>query len=218
MNLGQFHARISQAIKRGSSLDAIIPFWVADAARVQEQNYTFSWMVRTTEEMLPASNSELTFDLDPLVKSVNWIKPILNDANGDGTRWYGQQLLGVSSDQVIGISGGNPQGFYLEGGDTGYSIHFDAIPHSDFKFRIEQNVYTDWPVDDASVPVLLARGQLVLFAQTLVLFAQEQRDPRMFETYSATLQGAMNVLLRSEEELKQGHQNDQRMIYGGNTR
>ena len=217
MNLGQFHARVASALKRGSSLDAMIPFWVAEAARVQEQNYTFSWMVQTTAETLPAGNVPLVFPLDPLVKSVNWVKPVLNPGT-DGTSWYGEQLRGVSSDQVQGITGGNPQGYWIEGTSGGYVLKFDTVPQAAFSFLIEQNVFTDWPADDAATPTLLLRGQLVLFSQTLVLFAQEQRDPRMFDTYSTTLQGAMNLLLRADEELKQAHQNDQRMIYGGNQR
>lgn len=217
MNLGQMHDRVSGAIKRGTSLDAIIPFWVSSAARLLEQNYTFSWMRRSIEYTIVAGNVPLVLTLNPLIKSVEWVKPIWPSDTTDGTVWYGQPLVGVEESEFLGITGGNPEGYCISGspGTADYTMLFDAIPHSDYKFRVRHAVYTDWPTDDAATPTLLLRGEFALFAQTLMLFANEQRDPRMAATYGSVLSSALSVLLNSEEELKMQHQNDLKMHYSG---
>lgn len=214
MNLGAFQSMVSSAIKRGTSLDAIIPLWVSQAARVLEQNYTFSWMQRTTNHTIVLGTIPLVLTLDPLVKGVSWVKPKCA-TNSDGTEWYGDPLFGADEIEVLGINGGNPAGFWLNGTDGGYSLSFDAIPYADFVFKMRWAKYTDWPTDPAATPTLLLRGELALMSQTLILFANQMRDARMAETYGGILQGALNTLLRSEEELQHGHQNDQKMRYSG---
>lgn len=214
MNLGQMHSRVSGAIRRGTSLDSVIPFWVSQAARVLEQNYTFSWMRRSANATILSGNVPLSYALSPLIKSIFWIKPML-DEQSDGTVWYGDKLIGVEEEEVTGITGGNPQGYWLDGQDGSYALNFDAIPHQDYKFRTRMAVYTDWPVDDAATPTLLLRAELCLFAQTLILFGMEQRDDKMIAMYQAVLQQALQVLLNSEEELKMQHQNDLKMQYSG---
>lgn len=213
MNLGQFHSRVSGAIKRGSSLDAIIPFWVSDAARILEQNYTFSWMRNTNTVTFPTSDVPASYALSPLIKSVNWLKPQWEGT--DGSVWYGEPLPGVSDEKVEGISGGAPSGFWLEGTDGAFVLKMDFIPSDEYKVRLSWNKYTAWPVDDAAEPTLLLRGQTALFFQTLILFANEMKDPTMATQYGGMLEGALSTLLRSEEELKMSHQNDLRMGYQG---
>lgn len=217
MNLGTFHSRVSNAIRRGTSLDTIIPFWVGDAARILEQNYTFSWMRRSVEVPLLASDATNVILLDPLVKEVNWIKPVWN-SQPDGTKWFGDPLTGCEEMDITSIDNCNPAGYWIDGDDTGtgYQINFDAIPTSDMIFRINRSVYTDWDFADGDTPALLARGQSALFFQTLILFANEQRDPRMAAQYGSMLQGGLGVLLRSEEDFKMKHQNDlQQQSVGG---
>lgn len=211
MNLGQFHAQVSSAIKRGTSLDAIIPMWVSQAQRLLEQNYTFSWMGRSSDSSLPAATTFLT--LDPLVKNIEWIKP--RWVGSGNTVWFGDPIVGVDERMVTGIGSGNPSGFYLTGDEGSYKANFDAAPGEAWLFRMRWHKYTEWPTNDAATPVLLLRGEMALFAQTLVLFANAQRDARMAEVYTGILQGALSTLLRSEEELKMAHQNDLKMGYSG---
>lgn len=214
MNLGQFHSRVSNAIKRGTSLDTVIPFWVADAARLLEQNYTFSWMRRTIEHTFAAGVVPLAWTLDPLVKSVQWVRPVLYSGS-DGTKCYGDPLIGVEEDQVTGIDGGMPSGYWVDGQDGGFKLCLDSIPAQPYTIRTSLAVYTDWPILDAATPALLLRGQSALMFQTLILFANEQKDPRMVDNYTSLMGGALNTLLRSEEELKMQHQNDLKMQYSG---
>lgn len=216
MNLGQMQTQISAAIKRGNSLDGIIPMWLSQAARLLEQNYTFSWMRRSLTYTIAAGNVALVQVLSPLVKSVEWVKPILPDSgNTDGTQFYGPPLVGVEEEQVTGINGGWPQGYWIDGQDGNYNLCFDAIPHEDFKFRVRHAIYTNWPTDPTAQPTLLLRAEMALFAQTLLLFANQQRDAGMATIYGNVLQQALTVLLNSEEELKMQHQNDLKMNYSG---
>jgi hypothetical protein len=46
MNLETFHGDISGALRRGSSLDTLIPSTTRQAALWLEQNYTFRYMKR----------------------------------------------------------------------------------------------------------------------------------------------------------------------------
>src|SRR5690606_31996899 len=125
------------------SLDAVIPTWVSMAARVLEQNYTFSWMRRRETITFPAGDVPLVYALDANVKSVNWVKQIL-DEPGDGTEWYGDPLVGVDDASVLGINGGNPSGYWIDGSDGSYALNFDAIPRSEYKIKLSWNRYTDW--------------------------------------------------------------------------
>lgn len=206
--------QVSSAIGRGTSLDAIVPMWISQAARLLEQNYTFSWMRRSANYTIAAGNVPLVQVMSPLVKSIEWVKPVVV-SNGDGTNYYGKSLVGVEEEEVLGISGGNPSGFWLDGQDGNYNLCFDAIPHEAFSFRVRHAIYTSWPTDLAASPTLLLRAEFALFAQSLVLFANQKRDPAMAATYGSILQSALTVLLNSEEELKMQHQNDLKMHYNG---
>lgn len=206
MILSDFHTRISQAIRRGTSLDSVIPAWVAESANVLEMNYTFSWMRRTASATLETGADVPNQIAMPnsRVKSIDWIRPVLS-AQDDGTEYYGDKLLGVDPDRVTAITLGVISGFYIDGLDY---IYFDAVPTEDTDFRIRYAEYTDWPSDTSASPALLLRGHAVLAAETLLLYAQEMRDLRMAELYSARRDRLLEMLLKSEEELKWDHQND----------
>lgn len=212
MNLGQFHDRISAALRRGNSLDGIIPLWTAEAANLIEQNYTFSWMRRTgTVTLNPLAEQPNVIELpNGRMKSLEYLRPI---TWSDGVQQsYGEPLKGVDPGAFTGISRGNPVGFYLDGVDR---IVLDAVADQELAYQIRFAEYTDWPVADNATPTLLQRGQALLTAEVLVIFAMEQRDQRLAELYEGRRQQAYNFLLRSEEELKWSHQNDLKMNYSG---
>jgi hypothetical protein len=213
MNLGQFHDRISQAIKRGNSLDGLIPYWVAEAALTIEQNYTFSWMRRVGEVTKLADDpvpNRIAFP-NNRVKSFEWIRVVTAFEPGSHHKQY-RRLQGVEAHEAWAISAGMPEGFWLDGLEY---IYVDAVAGQDMVFQLAYNEYTDWPLSEAATPSLLARGQNLLFAETMILFSTEQKDERMAQAWAARAQQGYNFLLRAEEELKMQHQNDQRMVYSG---
>lgn len=211
MNLGQFHDRVRNAIKRGTSQDALIPDWTAEAANLLELNYSFSWMNYTsTVAVLAANNPANRIAAPANLKSMEWIKPIINQ-NGQYV-WYGEPLQGVTSNKVLGITGGNPAGWWMDGLDY---IMLDSLPGVDRSYVLNYNQLTDWPTDETQTPNLLARGFSVLLAQTLILGAMDMKDGRMQQLYEARLETSIGMLLRADEELKLHPQNDLKMRYSG---
>jgi hypothetical protein len=206
MNLGQFKTRVQRAIRRGNSLDDVIPYWIADAAQQIEQNYTFSWMRRNgTFTILSSSETpnQLSFP-NSRVKSFEWIK--VAQTQGDGESVLYGELLGVEPRRVSALMRGPISGYWLDG--LSY-IYFDNYVEEDTNFLLRWNEFTDWPIDDDDAePSLLTRGSTLLFAVTMQFFAGEMRDARMFEVYGNLASSSVSTLLRSEEELKMQHQND----------
>lgn len=214
MNLGQFHARIKRALRRGNSMDAVIPDMVSESANVLEMNYTFSWMRRTGETSIALGSNnpnQLSFP-NNRVKSFEWIKVIEPGyASPDGEVY--RELKGVDARRITGTTPGYITGYWIDG--LSY-VYLDNYVAEDTAFLWRWAEYTDWPEADAATPSLLMRGQAVLAAETMLLAAQENRDPRMIDLYTARRNDTLNMLLRAEEELKWEHQNDLVMRPYGN--
>lgn len=214
MNLGQFHDRIKGVIRRGSSMDELIPLFVAEAAQKLEQNYTFQWMRRTTTVTVLADQDEPNQIEMPnnRVKKIEWIKPILSTEAG-GFVTYGNPLAFVDESRVTAISGGLPVAYWLDGLDY---IYLDAIPQEDIAYRLKYVEFTDWPADAAATPSLLVRGSAALLWETMLIFAADAKDDRAFQAYTLRRNEAINFLLRSEEELNPDNAPTE-MAYGGIT-
>lgn len=206
MTVATFNARVSLAIRRGTSLNTQIPGWVAEAVREVEQNYTFSWMRKAATQTLAADTNPARIAFPSNVKSFEWIKVIDESGSDDGTNYY-RELLGVDPGRISGISSGYISGYWLDGVDW---INFDAVPTEDVDLFLRYNQYSTWPAayDDATTPAILARAEGVLLAETMIIFALESRDSRMAGDWAQIRQDRMNRLLRSEEDLKLDHQND----------
>lgn len=211
MNLGEFHLRVKKAINRGDAHDAVIPLWVADAARLIEQNYDFSWMfgIETfTVDSIGAGSNEIDL-ASTFVKKVLWLKMVRGVSSGE--QWI--ELAGVDPQQVISIDqGALPSAYWLEGDQM---IVLDSVPSENLTYKVRVVKYTDWPLSDAATPSLLAKGQMALFVETMIQFATERRDPTMLQTWNDRRTQAYSTLLRSEQEFQNAHQTDQRMEYTG---
>lgn len=200
MNVNAFNAVISRAIRRGTSLDSVIPDWVTEAVLKLEQNYSFSWMMQTISATLLAGASTVTMPTG--TKKIDWIKVV---TTGDGGETTTRDLLGVEPSRVTGITRGYVQGFYLQGLSA---IQFDGIPDEAMLLSIRAAVYTAWPGTGTTTPEWLVRAHNLLKMETLLSFATEMRDDRMIQFYAGRRDEALKTTLLAEEELKNSFQND----------
>jgi len=211
MNLGAFHARISQALRRGTSLDDVIPLWVAESANLIETTRTWSWMKRTSS-VTTDPNAEAPNRIEmpsTRVKSFEYIKWAKPDPLDPTVTIY-EDLKGVDPIQVTGITNLYPAGFWLDGLSF---IWLDANPAVAIELVLRYNEFTDWPILDNAEPALLARGLSLLSSEVLLLASQENRDPRLTEIYQARRDKAFVALELSEQELQFHHQGSMKMTY-----
>ena len=214
MKLGDFHSRISAALRKGSSLDGLIPGWVAESANLIETAYTFSWMKKTVVfdsiDFAAAVPNQLT--MPERVKNIEWLRTA--QTGGDGSRTWLEPLLGVDPLEVSSIGKGWPQAFWLDGLDY---IYLDAVPpagtNTALVLQMKYAEYTDWPGDDNATPSLLTRGQTLLASETLLLASQETRDPRLTDVYTARRDRAFQALVAAEAEIDFKHNNGMRLSY-----
>lgn len=209
MPLSDFHARISRSLRRGTAQDDIIPDVVSEAALFLEQNYSFDYMNRVVSVTInPLAASPERIDFPSLfVKSWRFVR-IANAATAYAAAPY-SYLKKVEPEDVSALSYGRPAGYYL---DAATQLVLDAIPQEALVVELAYREYTDWPTDTAATPVLLRLAPNLLRAQTLVQMAEELRDPRMVQVYTAMREEALSAVLRAQEESKMSG-TDNVMVY-----
>jgi hypothetical protein len=206
MNLGTFHALVSTSLKRGTTLDPLIPAKVSLAVQWLERNYTFKYMERFRLLQIVANQRAIPLPPNVILKSVKFLRII----NSDGTLTY---LNKIEPEDMVGIPSQNnslfgssepvkPIGYYIVGINT---LVLNVVPGADFTAEGITHEYTDWPTDlDSGHPILDLASDLLL-AQTLIYMAVfDLKDPRMFAEYKTTRDEAVNTLTRAEDETRFG--------------
>lgn len=197
MTLAEFHARISRALRRGTSQDDIIPDVVSEAALFLEQNYSFKYMrrvVQVTIDPLGMAPERIDVPSDH-IKSWRFIR-VVGPANAYSSAPY-RYLKRVEAEDVTALSLGCPLGYYLDG-DT--QIVLDAVVKESTKLDIAFVEYTNWPTDTTASPRLLKIGHNLLRAQTLMQFSMDTRDPRLLALLKQMRDEALVALLGAQEE------------------
>jgi hypothetical protein len=206
MNLGAFHALVSSTVKRGTTLDALIPDITRQAARWLERNYTFQYMHRY-----------VTFSLDPTagnpravpfpsvrVKSIRFVK--LQDE--DGLFHFMEK---ADPRQLIETETAIPTHYWLDAFDN---IWFNNTPDKVYPAEMDYASYTDWVgLSASSTPWLTEHADDVLLALTVLLLGPVMRDDAMMARYKILRDEGLRTLLLSEEELESTNTNEV-MQYG----
>lgn len=196
MNLGTLHTDIAAILARGNSQEAKIPRWVRLANQWLEQNYSFKYMEKHGESALdPLAVAPNVLDLpNNRIKSVSMVQPFRIEA--DGRKTFTRPLPKADRRDVLSIDLGYPSGWW----QVGNSLHFDAKPAETFNLDLVWIEYTDWPVDNAALPVMLERYENLLLAQALMGAWRELKDDRALAEWTVSRDEALRAVLVSENE------------------
>lgn len=196
MNLAGFHALVKEELKRGSSLDALIPTRTGLAAKFLERNYSWQYMKHTVEVYTnpnDASPRDVTMPSD--LKSVRWLRAV-NDA-GDYV-----PVRRIDPRDLQRLEIGMPGGFWHSGRTV---IRLDKTPDKVYVLEGEFVFYTVWPTDTDALPWLTEQAPDLLLAQTMVLFGNYLRDIGMVQQYRGM----------RDEALKTAYNDDAEVMYDG---
>lgn len=210
MDLGDFHAMVSTALRRGTSLDSFIPQQAELSAQWMERNYTMKYMENFRLLQIKANQRTVKMPQNIYVKSAKFIRLIMSDGKYN-------YLNKVEPEDLTGlVSASNttfapnpptpgyptPQSYYIVGLNT---LVLDAIPYQDFTGEGILNEYTDWPTDLESTHPLLRIAADMLLAQTQLFMAINiMKDLRMVAAYKEMRDEAVNTMTRAEDETKYG--------------
>ena len=194
MPLGTFTARVRTALARGTSLDTLIPTWISEAARQIERNYTFQYMKRW-----------LTLEAD----ASSDYPHIISIAGYEFKRFFSLRYLGEDQRfhdlpkrepnyRATRIAG-TPTSYWLDGVSN---IVLDAIPEEDLELELHAHLYSTWGTEDSWDHWLLRNAPDLLRSMTLMMAAQDLRDPKMYETYKGKYLDAQTTINVGEEELQ----------------
>ena len=231
MNLDEFNTMVSASLRRGNTLDALIPQQTELAVQFIERNYTFKYM--EAFRMIIISENERVLLMPAGVNVKAWI--FFRIINSDGSYSYlnkvePKDLTVVSSRSNVLIAGSvaapntsviTPRNFYQVGLAT---IVLDAVPSQDFNAEAMFYNYSSWPTDPTTVPgggstfthPLLEIMSDVLLVQTQLNIATNvMKDTRMKAVYENDAKKAFDTLLRADDEMKYGGENI-RMLYKPN--
>lgn len=195
MNLGQLHARIASILKRGNTLDDLVPAYVAEAANLIETEHTYFWMKRFGELELPANADSVEFPTKR-TKAIELIR-VATTFNGSTARSY-RPLLPVEPSQVVSRDDGAVSAYWLDGASR---IVFDGTFPTATILEMRWHEKTDWPLDLDSEPDLLVRGETALLAQSVMTAALDLRDEARYAAWQAAYQRGIAALQLADEQV-----------------
>lgn len=191
MNLGEFKAFVKADLKRGSSLDALIPARAQMAARFLERNWTFQYMKVFVNVVLnPSDPNPKLVEFPHSIKSTPWLRTAKDDE---------YTYLKLLDPRDLLRSGTGPPSAYWRSGRA--NIVLDRVPDQAYVIEGQLVFYTSWPTDDEAQPWLLENGSDVVLGQTMMFFAAYLRDNAMFGLYKGLRdEGVRTMLLADQEE------------------
>lgn len=199
-----FYADVSEAIKRGTSLDAKIPGWAASACSWLERNFDYNYMRKIARFAWEADD---VIDLPVRLKRVEFVRVYV--AGEDGTETY--QGIQQTSARMISSTQAELQYWWMEDG----LLKLDGVPAESVNLEWSYYQYSLWPADPTdSVPILSDSYNGMLW-QTLMNFATFAKDLRMVELYKGMRDEALSTELRADQALQTS---GQRFAMGYNPR
>lgn len=212
MNLGEFHEQIAQELRRGRSLDLVIPNKVRDAVQFLERNHAMKYM--ETVVTIDLVTGDQLVDLPFSVRNIKFLRI---------EKFQGEQLSptqylrnrAVQEDQHDVDSESVFASFALIGAEA---IRFNvAAPGPMRLFGIIYKL-TDWQTTDKTFEhYLLRHASDLLMAQSMMNMAVFMRDQRMIAAYRVMRDEALRTFFVMDTDVTEGGQNEQmeyRSIYG----
>lgn len=197
IDLGEFHTQVAGALKRGSTVDALIPSYVERTARRIEKNYTYLYMEKFAEFIVDASASfprtiqlPAGQDLTKTIEMLRWI---------DSTDFSYNTIFEVDPRRITQRKTAAATGYWRQGNDF---LILDNKPDVNYDYEIIWSEYTDWPTDLNAAPWLVKNEVSLLMAETLLEFAGFLRDKDMRAEYQAQRDIAYKESIKADEDIR----------------
>lgn len=203
MNLGAFHTKIRDVIKRGTRVDTQIVDATREAARFIEQNFTLKYMEQYRTFQLDADSGQPRYMPAPnaRVKNYDLIRLYVTSI----AEWHDLSLRDARSVKTS-LTPALPDLYWLQG-KTG--IWLNCPPDLDYDGEMVTNEFTLWPTDETTENIwLIDHAFDVLKAQTLVKLSPELRDPKLKTEYEEVFKEGIKTLLLSETDLKESNKSE----------
>lgn len=205
MRLGEFHQMVSAELKRGSSLDAVIPSKVRQAVRFLERNAPMKHMETWFDLVLDRDDQLAQFPWQ--FRHFRWMR--YKQITSDGFLY----LKSVNGEDLFPWDDYSVPMSYLQ---IGYeAIRFNR-PAPD-RLALEGVVYkfTDWQTTQPQFShFLLTNAEDLLLHQTLITMAVYLKDARMLQFYKPLRDESLKALFAMDQEAEENGKNEQ-MVYGG---
>ena len=192
MNLGEFHSLVSTSLRRGTSLDNVIPVYSKLAHQWMERNYDFKYMEVFRILQLVEGDRTVNLPSNRVMKSIMFIRII------DDSESYIKLRKGTATD-FKGTRTQIPTGFWISGNDT---IVFNNTPDKEYSGEAIFTEFTDWPVASTGRHPMIDMAADVLLYQTLIHMAAYLRDAEMVTAYKLLRDESLTTLLLSEDETR----------------
>lgn len=228
MNLEDFHKLVSFELRKGSSLDANIPFWTKQAVNFLERNTAMKYMEEPIELTLQLGDQ--TVDFLWAFRSFRYIRYACGGAwkyvNKIDSRdelavpgYSGSTVVYPQNDPMLTPAMANP-GAPI----TGFSqigqryIRFNCpwngvapVVMSGLVYR-----YSDWQTTKKDYKnYLLEQGSDLLLYQTMLRIAAAVRDQKLAEVYRPLRDEALKSFAAADEDAEYGDARQDAMEYTG---
>lgn len=207
MQLGEFHSSISTIIKRGNSVDGLIPGAVRRAVKSIERRLTFDYMKDYYRETLKFDESSIqnwTAIDKRRIKSIKSAKLISPDETA--SYW----LKKDDERQIPGRPVSHPSSYWFS---AAKEVHFDCFADRDHLIEFRIAAYTVWPTQNSAEPVILDNHEDLVLYRTMMEMAPILRDNTMVGVYKGLYDDAIASAAEAEVEMEEDN-TDHSMQYG----
>lgn len=201
VTLGTFHTLVSDALGRGTALDASIPLRTSMAARWLERNYLFQYMRtwKVLEVLVAADNPEIISLFGLELRNVELLRR--RNTADDGSYNFNRPIKKRDPADRESQPLGEPTSFWLNGVS---SIILDTVPDENMTFEAHLQQFTTWGSGTSWTHWLLDNATNLLLCRTLMMMCPRSRDPSMYDMYKSEFDLEIQSFTVSEEELKTG--------------
>lgn len=214
MNLGEFKQQLKDNIRRGDSLDAVIPGFIRQAALWLERNRTMNYMRKFAEITIDPDVDDAPRYVsleDTRIKSIQFF------------RWTGQAGITADDNGYLYMQMKDPRdfpqlttgipAFYYPNGVS--SMVLSATPDQVLNGELWCARYSAWPTADSATHWLMDNAEDVLEARAMMNMAKHARDPDMRAHWKTVLDDGLIGLYAAEDEFMLEN-TELVMEYGGN--
>lgn len=199
LTLAEFHALVSDALGRGSTLDSVIPTRVQMSARWLERNYTFQYM-RQLREINVDSSAEFPYIVSLYDLEVKKIESLRRRTTGtDGSISFGRPLSKVRPEDRSTRPLGEPESYWLNGVS---SIILNSVPDEDMVFEGNFVLFTKWGTASNWTHWLIDQATQLLLCRSLMALMPRTRDPALYSAHKAEFDLELQSFNVAEEDLQ----------------
>ena len=201
MTLAEFYTAVSTELRRGSTLDSLIPAKARQALRWMESQHTFLHMEHYAEITLNSGVRSASLPTG-FKKMLSW--RILGEADSDGGTSY-FNITKIDSYDISRIELSRPSAYWQDGKDY---FWLDNTPDEDYETEMAYTAYTTLPTNTADSPYVVQNYETVLLSKTMVLFGPQLRDQVVLTLYKDQLNDMMKAAIDADVEERQSWQSE----------